>query len=60
VPILNAEIRRYLKETVLEAYLKDNVNARVLRPDGSYRRLSNNGSDAFDSQMFFAGREIDL
>ena len=60
VPILDADIRRYLKETVLEAYLKDNVNARILKPDGSYRRLSNGGTDAFDAQMFFAGREIDL
>jgi len=60
MPILDAEIRKYLRETVLEAYLKDNINARVLRPDGSYRRLSNTGTDAFDAQMFFAGREIDL
>jgi polyphosphate kinase len=60
VPVLNAEIRKYLKDTVLETYLKDNVNARVLRSDGSYRRLSNIGSDAFDSQMFFAGREMDI
>jgi polyphosphate kinase len=60
VPVLNLEIRKYLKETVLETYLKDNVNARILRPDGSYRRISNNGTDAFDAQMFFAGRDMDI
>jgi polyphosphate kinase len=60
VPVLNLEIPKYLKETVLETYLKDNVNARILRPDGSYRRISNNGTDAFDAQMFFAGRDMDI
>lgn len=39
VPIKDPRIKQFLKETVLNAYLKDNVNARELRPDGSYVRV---------------------
>src|SRR5207249_2621674 len=31
-PILDPEIKDYLKNSVLEAYLKDDVNAHILRP----------------------------
>jgi polyphosphate kinase len=57
VPILDPGIKRYLKDVVLDAYVRDNVNARILRPDGTYRRISNTGKEPFDSQMFFVGRE---
>jgi polyphosphate kinase len=57
-PILDESIRGYLKQTVLGAYLRDNVNARTLRADGSYKKLSP-GKEPFDSQMFFVGKEID-
>lgn len=56
-PILDESIRSYLKQTVLDAYLRDNVNARTLRSDGSYKKISA-GKDPFDSQMFFVGKEI--
>jgi polyphosphate kinase len=56
-PILDESIRSYLKQTVLGAYLRDNVNARTLRADGSYKKLSA-GKEPFDSQMFFVGKEI--
>ena len=57
LPILNPEIKGYLKNTVLDAYLRDNVNARILRADGSYKKVPG-GSEPFDSQMFFVGQDI--
>jgi polyphosphate kinase len=58
LPILDPEIKQYLRETVLESYLRDNLNSRILKSDGSYRRPALNGSEPFDSQMFFAGKDI--
>jgi polyphosphate kinase len=58
VPIGNPEMKNYLKETALAAYLRDNTNARVLRPDGTYRNLSPGEGQAIDSQMFFVGQDI--
>jgi len=56
VPIRDPEIKAFLKDVYLDAYLRDNVNARTLRPDGSYRKIP--GTDPFDAQMFFIGRDI--
>jgi len=59
VPIKDAELAQYLKEEVLGAYLKDTVNAQILKPDGSYEKLpAATDESSFDSQMYFAGREI--
>ena len=55
-PILSPEIKTYLKNVYLDAYLRDNVNARQLRADGTYRRISS--SEPFDAQMFFVGQDI--
>ena len=60
VPILNAEIRNYLRQTVLDAYLRDNVNARLLRPDGTYRKVPGGTAHPFDAQLFFVGQELDF
>jgi len=58
-PVLDPRLRRYLKDEALEAYLKDNVNARELLPDGSYLRvLKEDEDEVFDSQMYFEAREI--
>ena len=57
VPIRDPEIKAYLRDTLLDAYLRDNVNARILKSDGTYRRLTSSGSEPFDSQMFFIGRD---
>jgi polyphosphate kinase len=44
---------------VLQAYLRDNVNARELQPDGSYQLLPiPAGEERFDSQMYFEGRAV--
>lgn len=56
-PIIDPAIRTYIRHEILELYLRDNCNARVLRPDGSYKKVSG-GGDPFDSQMAFVGRDI--
>lgn len=56
-PILDPEICKYLRSSVLEAYLKDNVNARILRSDGTYRKPPGSGTP-FDAQLSFAGKDI--
>ncbi|MEJ7575861.1 MAG: hypothetical protein WKF74_02520 [Pyrinomonadaceae bacterium] len=38
VPLLAPDLKRCLKEKGLDAYLRDNVKARRLQPDGSYLR----------------------
>lgn len=56
LPILDADLRSYLKNEVLEFYLRDNQNARILRPDGTYRKIT--GGEPFDAQMAFVGRDL--
>ncbi len=58
VPILDPDIRNYLRHRVLGSYLRDNTNARILKPDGSYRKVS--GGEPFDSQMAFVGEDIEV
>ncbi|HLA95909.1 MAG TPA: polyphosphate kinase 1, partial [Pyrinomonadaceae bacterium] len=58
LPIIDLEIKEYIKETILESYLRDNTNSRILKSDGTYRKVAINGSEPFDSQMFFAGKDI--
>ena len=54
-PIADPHLKTYLKHEVLEAYLRDNVNARELRSDGSYERVRRGVDEPFDSQMYFEG-----
>ncbi|CAN5342184.1 polyphosphate kinase 1 [soil metagenome] len=56
-PIMDSEIKAYLKDTILASCLKDEVNARVLRPDGTYKRVAARTSGGFDSQTHFIGLE---
>ncbi len=58
VPIIDKEIAAYLRNVILENYLKDNVNARILKPDGSYRKVAAGNAAKIDSQMSFAGEDI--
>ena len=59
VPIMDEQIKRYLKDEVLDSYLSDNKKVRILQPGGKYIHLSPDANeDSFDSQMFFAGRVI--
>jgi polyphosphate kinase len=59
LPIMDAEIARYMRYTVLDAYLKDNVNSRLLRSDGTYRKVPGSASNPFDSQLFFVGQQVE-
>jgi len=58
LPIVDPAIKDYLRETFLEAYLKDNVNSRILKPDGSYRNIAAGNAKLVDSQSTFIGAEV--
>ena len=56
VPVLDPHAKQYLKDTVLAAYLRDNVKARVMNSDGTYEQPPMEaGEEPFNSQMFFEG-----
>ena len=56
-PINDLKLKKYLRLEVLDAYLRDNVNARVLRADGFYERVQPGPADErLDSQIYFEGR----
>ena len=57
VPVLDPRLKAYLKDTVLAAYLRDNVKSRVLTADGTYKppRIVA-GEEPFNSQIYFEGR----
>jgi|RhiMetdeSRZDD1v2_1073273.scaffolds.fasta_scaffold38353_4 polyphosphate kinase len=53
-PLENAEHVRYVRDKMLDTYLKDNTRARVMQQDGTYVRLkSSDGEKAVDVQEFF-------
>jgi polyphosphate kinase len=55
-PVLDPHAKTYLKDTVLAAYLRDNVKARVMNSDGTYEPPPMEaGEEPFNSQMFFEG-----
>jgi polyphosphate kinase len=56
LPILDSDIKQYLFENVLKVYLEDNVNARLLKPDGTYRKIPIGKSKSVNSQMAFVGQ----
>ncbi|MBX3245520.1 MAG: polyphosphate kinase 1 [Acidobacteria bacterium] len=58
IPVVDEQFKHYLRHDVLGAYLRDNLKARVLRPDGTYRRVSPGNSEPFDSQMSFVGSDL--
>jgi polyphosphate kinase len=53
-PIDDHGLREYLRSDVLETYMHDTVNARVLQPDGTYTRVTPApGEEPLDSQQYF-------
>ncbi|HEX7332429.1 MAG TPA: polyphosphate kinase 1 [Pyrinomonadaceae bacterium] len=55
-PVLDPQLKTYLKDTVIAAYLRDNVKARVMTSDGSYVCPPIDiGEELFNSQLFFEG-----
>jgi polyphosphate kinase len=55
-PLEDPSARAYLKDVLLKAYLNDNVRARELHSDGSYRPVREHSEPEFDSQAYFIGR----
>jgi polyphosphate kinase len=54
VPVHHPELKRYLKEDVLAAYLRDNVKARKLLPSGKYECSETAlQTQRFDAQAYF-------
>ena len=54
-PIKDQRLKAHLRDVVLGAYLKDNVNARCLESDGTYVRVKTaDGEKRFDSQLNLA------
>jgi len=51
-PLENGPIRKMVKN-ILEVYLKDTVNARLLNNDGSYSFVDKRGKKCVDSQAWF-------
>lgn len=45
-PVEEEKHIRYLRDQVLETYLKDNVSARLMKPDGTYLRRRPNSDEA--------------
>jgi polyphosphate kinase len=54
-PVLDPELKSYLKDVVLDAYLRDNTKARLLLPDGTYGPLPSKSALPFNSQTYFIG-----
>ena len=53
-PIENESNVRYVRDQMLDAYLKDNMRARLMQGDGTYARLEPAGDDKLvDVQEFF-------
>jgi len=60
-PVTRTALKDYLKNVLLAAYLRDNVKARELKPDGSYAKVARQlGEKPFDSQQFFMNHETAL
>jgi len=54
VPVHDAGLKKYLKDVLLDAYLRDNVKARVLSPDGRYEHVPvAPGEERFNAQLYF-------
>ena len=60
-PVKDPKLRAFLKDEVLQAYLRDNARARVLQPDGFYERVNADaGEEPFDSQRYFEGLQMSV
>jgi polyphosphate kinase len=56
-PVSDPEMKTYLKDVLLTAYLRDNVRARELQLDGSYAQVQRGqDEEPFDSQEYFIER----
>lgn len=56
-PVVDVEIKGYLRDVLLPTYLKDQVNTYTLMPDGSYKKVGNRTKGGVDAQQFFVGKD---
>jgi polyphosphate kinase len=54
-PVTDPQSKHYLRQVLLDAYLRDNTKARELQPDGRYVPIGR-GVEPFNSQDYFIGR----
>ena len=54
-PVTEPQAKRYLRDVLLDAYLRDNTKARELQPDGRYISVDH-AAEPFNSQDYFVGR----
>ena len=59
-PVSDLALKHHLKSVLLSAYLRDNVKARELQPDGSYAPVPRTNEKLFDAQTFFIGQTTAL
>jgi len=60
-PVSDPSLKHYLRDVMLETYLRDNTKARELQPDGSYTKVTlEPGERPFNSQEFFITRQTAL
>jgi polyphosphate kinase len=57
-PVLDTDMAQFLRHVVLEAYLRDNVRARVLQSDGGYLPVERDGGAPFDAQHTMMSRRL--
>src|SRR6476659_5465459 len=56
-PVTEPDAKRYLRDIVFPAYLRDNVTARILTADGVYKKPQlGPDEEPVNSQLFFEGR----
>jgi polyphosphate kinase len=53
-PVTDPQAKRYLRDVLLDAYLKDNTKARELQPDGRYVPIGR--AEPFNVQEYFIGQ----
>jgi polyphosphate kinase len=56
-PVRDADLAKFIRHVVLEAYLRDNVRARLLQPDGRYVPVEREGAP-FDAQYTMMSRRL--
>src|SRR5215813_4574339 len=56
-PVLDPHLKSYLKDIVMPAYFRDNISARILTAEGTYKKPQiGPDEEPFNSQLFFEGR----
>jgi polyphosphate kinase len=56
-PVENPDHIHHLRENILGTYLRDNVRARSMNPDGTYTRLTSKDKDRVDVQEWLMERK---